>query len=137
MRRPLVGLLLGLLVPLAACGESGTGSEPGIHGTYALRTINGSSLPFLLHEDEDERVLVTRGAIVLRTNGTFTDELHYDVTIADGSTGPYGDVLSGTFQESSGVLSFQPDDGSGRYTVSLNNGRLSQSIGAYLLEYAR
>ena len=140
MRKPPLALLVAaLLLPLSACSDDGTGNEddPGYFGTYELRTVNGSALPFTLLDNPVQKVEIIRGSIVVRADGTFTDGLEYRVTPAGGTAAPSDDVVIGTFLESAGSLVFNTSDGA-TYSVLLTaNGGLSQEIDEYVLVYGR
>ena len=138
MRLRLAALALAVLLPLAACSDDGTGpDENGIHGTYTLRTIDGGNLPFTLRDDNVERVEVTEGEIVLRSDGTFTDDLAYRITPFGGAGGPDIESLAGRFIHNVGSITFQPD-GFGPYDLAIvASGTLRSRVGSYTLIYEK
>ena len=130
--------LLALLVFGAACGDEGTGPDDGINGTYTLRSIDLTALPFTIQNNSRQRVEVTGGEIVLRRDGTFTDELHYSVTPTGGAAAPESDVLNGTFTRALEILTFTPAGEPDGYSVTiLEDGRLMQTVGAFTLVYRK
>jgi len=138
MRLRAVALALALLLPLSACSDDGTGpDEDGVHGSYTLRTISGGSLPFTLLDDSFERIEVMEGEIVLRSDGTFTDDILYRVTPVGGVSGPETERFTGRFTQNVGSITFQPT-GSGTYQVTIvASGTLSQQVGNYTLLYEK
>jgi hypothetical protein len=131
--------LLAVLVFGAACGDDGSGpDEDGIHGTYTLRSVDLTNLPFTISNNSTRKVEVTAGEIVLRADGTFKDELVYRVTPVGGTESSEGDVLNGTFTRALEILTLTPSGELQGYSVTvLENGNLMQTIGAYTLVYAR
>jgi hypothetical protein len=130
--------LLAVLVFGAACGDEGTEPDDGIHGTYTLRSIDLTALPFTIQNNSQQRVDVTGGEIVLRSDGTFTDEIRYSVTPTGGAAALENDVLTGTFTRALEILTFTPTGEPDGYPVTiLEDGRLMQTVGAYTLAYRR
>jgi hypothetical protein len=140
MHRQLGVLLLALLLPLAACsGDDGTEpTEDGVEGTYALLTVNGNTLPFLLQETTAQKVELISGSIVLRANGTFDDVLNYRITPTGGAAAAEVDLITGTFLKSASILMFSPSEGQGGgYEVSIVTGGLSTRINTFTLIYQK
>ena len=102
MRRPLLsrrplGLAVLLFVVATACGDEVT--IPGrAAGYYRLVTVNGQPLPYISPPSTGFIRTVTRGDLVLRSNGTFRHGL-------GGSIG-FGFVVDGTYRVSGGEVTF-------------------------------
>jgi len=75
MRRLVARLLgFGALVTLAACAsDSSTNTGPAsVAGTYTLRTVNGSPLPYTLFDFGGDKYEITAGAVTLEAGGRWT-----------------------------------------------------------------
>lgn len=78
MRKLFAVLALALA---AACGsDSATNVQASIAGTYSLRTINGTPMPFILAQTGANKTEVTDDAITLNNGGTWTESGHYRTT---------------------------------------------------------
>jgi hypothetical protein len=69
--RKLVTLVLAL--GLAACANDATAPSTSVEGSYTLRTINGTTLPYTFSNGTQ---LVSE-QLVLNTDGSFTDQSRY------------------------------------------------------------
>lgn len=81
-----------------ACGDSsGPADDPSvITGTYTLRTINGTALPFTLGEFEDFKLEILSDAFTFASDKTFRDIIvtrETDAGVATTST----DTINGTY----------------------------------------
>src|SRR5512143_4101235 len=93
--RPVLGILL--TVAMLACGDST--SPETIDGTYALRTINGQTLPVVLQQDATSKNEVTAGAITVGPGTAWTISLTVRSTLgADVSL--FTNTLAGTWTRS-------------------------------------
>lgn len=92
-------LFVALAVTLAACGSDSVGPIGSISGTYELRTVNGSPLPYAFNANN----VVTSDVVTLYNDGTYTDDLQLST----------GQVLpeQGYFTENNGAITFSPDNG--------------------------
>src|SRR5215217_5217277 len=76
MRR-LTALLLvfAASVTFAACGgdSSTSPASTSVAGTYTLRTVNGSALPFTLIQLGADKFEITADAVTLTEGGTWTE----------------------------------------------------------------
>jgi hypothetical protein len=140
MRTKHVLLYICLFLPLAGCADGVTAPAPpdaAILGTYKLNSINELSLPFLLMDDMTRRVEVVDGSITLNADATFRDAINYQVTPYGGESGPWDDVIEGSFVQNPDYLTFMTDNG-GAYPVSMGvDGTLMQVIGEFRLIYGR
>ena len=94
-RRP-IGLAVFLFATAAACGDGVT--IPGrAAGYYRLVSVNGQPLPYVSPPSTGLLRQITRGDLVLRSNGTFRHGL-------GGNVG-FGFVIDGTYRVSDGELS--------------------------------
>src|SRR5690606_33726468 len=106
--RTFAALSLALLIPLAGCGDDGSGPEEQeeIFGTYTLRTINGNAVPFTLGDNGSLKVEVTGGHIVLNEDLSYSEIRGYRTT-------------------ENGVITTEDEAYDGTYTYSFTNGDLT------------
>lgn len=116
MRRPRF-VLWTFLILLAACSDS-TGPET-IAGTYSLRTVNGSSLPYVLAQGAADKDELTDDAITLNEGGTWTESGHLRST-RSGVVTTQSVVGSGTYARTGGT----------GITLTGANGSSSGTVGA-------
>ena len=123
MRR-LVALLpvFAALVTLTACGsDSATNAGPAsVAGTYTLRTVNGSPLPYTVFQIDNDKYEITGGAVTLKEGGTWTqsaaDRMTEGLSVVTSTftaTGTY--TLSGSsitlVSPGTGIISGSVDSG--------------------------
>ena len=58
---------------LAACGGDSSTSPGVVTGTYNLRTVNGSPLPYTVIQIGADKIEITGDVIILNEGGTFTE----------------------------------------------------------------
>lgn len=120
-------------VTLTACSD--TSGPDSINGTYSLRSVNGSQLPFALVDlGVTYSVEITGGEIVLKGNNEFS--------VSTTSRERGGSVMTtetteavGTWAKSGTEILFTVD-GSG-FFGTMEGGVLKLDDGAYALEYRR
>ena len=87
------GIIISLLALSLACGGDG-GTNPAsdsIDGTYTLRTINGSTLPFTFSNGASS-VVILGDIVTVATNGTWSESTSYRQTInGQTTTGTWAD----------------------------------------------
>lgn len=119
---------LALILSLAACAE-GHLLEPraaSAVGTYTLKTVDGSALPFAYLEAPGWKDEIMGGTVELRADGRFRDESLYRRTRA-GAVSTSTVVVTGTWARRDDVITFRPSGavGPGRlYTMRLDRSRL-------------
>lgn len=80
MRRMFLG---ALLVVLAACGsDTTTGPDVDLSfvGTYTLRTIDGSKLPYVFLQTGQDAAAMTASTIVIADGGTWSEQSEFRIT---------------------------------------------------------
>ena len=136
MRRLLAGMLLA--ATMAACGDTTTGvrSTSGHTGTYTLRTVNDQALPATVGTENNVRLDIVSGSVILLANGSFRDSTEY--RLVSGSTSvTESDVFAGTYTRNGGVVQFTVDSG-GAYTMSFTGGTtLTQTLEGVVLVYRK
>ncbi|HEX3867482.1 MAG TPA: hypothetical protein VHV78_12055 [Gemmatimonadaceae bacterium] len=116
MRRfAIAALALTLPVVFAACENGNNSVEPttSVSGTYFLRTVNGSPLPYTF---SDGSTLVS-DVLTLYSDGTYTDNGQF----ADG----FGSGEQGYYDALNGSITFAPQ-GSTSYSGSLSGSVLTE-----------
>lgn len=113
MRR--LALLLAV-VALAACNNDSTSPNGTVVGTYSLRTVNGSQLPYTF---SDGSVLVS-DQLTLNSNGTYTDIASY----SNANSNPE----QGYWSINNNLISFNEITGTSSYTGSLSGSVLTETF---------
>ncbi|HEY2853535.1 MAG TPA: lipocalin family protein [Gemmatimonadaceae bacterium] len=112
-----IALLLSVIA-LAACNNDSTSPNGSVVGSYSLRTINGSNLPYTF---SDGSVLVS-DQLTLNSNGTYVD-------IATFSNAPNGSE-QGIWSVNNNTISFvdQSDVPNVNYGASVSGSVLTESF---------
>jgi hypothetical protein len=100
-----------LLLSLIACRSDGpTGPTASLAGSWALSTVNGQPLPFLIGANDTARVDLVSELIVVTPAATFSRRKDFQVTLT-GLKFPSFDVDSGTvsLEGSVATLTFAGD----------------------------
>ena len=120
---------LAMVLSLGACAETPT-SAPLLaeaSGTYALKTVDGSALPFVYLEVPGWRDEIVSGSVELRADGRFRDESLYRRT-REGVSTMETVTLTGIWSPRGDLIRFLPtgEVGPGRpYTMRLQGTRLT------------
>ena len=62
------------VLALTACSDSSGPGENNIAGTYTLRTVNGSNVPFVIAQiGTTYKLEILSGSVVISSNGTYTE----------------------------------------------------------------
>ena len=82
------------------CGDSTGPKANDFAGRYGLFSLDGSTLPLTLYEDQTIKLTLQSGALTLKSDNTFVEEIHIDVA-ANGFPSP-AELLTcnGTFVRS-------------------------------------
>ena len=112
MRRiAIVALALGL----AACSNDSTSPSSGIPGTYQLRTINGSSLPYTYSNGGGT---VVSDVLTMFNDGTYSDVAQF----GDGTVSSEQGIWSST----NGSITFDDQTDALEYEGSLSGSVLTE-----------
>jgi len=103
------------MIALAACNDA-TSPNGSAVGTYSLRTINGSNLPYTF---SDGSVLVS-DQLVLNANGTYTDQANFSNA---GSI-----VENGFWSINNNLITFDDQSDGINYTASLSGTVLTETF---------
>lgn len=114
-------LALAASLGAVACGgDSSTGPISQVSGTYDLRTVNGSALPFTTYQSANERDELLSD-VITASGGSFTELSTYRVTFnGQVSSGTQADA--GAYVVNGTAVSFVFNSGSsGTGTISGNS----------------
>ncbi len=113
---------------LTACGDDGDATGTGgtsIFGTYALQTVNGTSLPFVLIQIGNDKIEVTAGSVRLNSDNTYSVSVTFRLTEA-GTVTTETDTGAGTYTASGSTIQFSDSgDGEGPFTGSISGNTLT------------
>ena len=104
---------------LSACSLDSVGPSGSVTGTYTLRRINGSTLPYTF--TSGQRLI--SDDLTLYRDGTFTDVSRYD----SGET----TTDEGFYTSSNGALDFESSETGLRYQGSVTNNVLTEVVNGY------
>lgn len=108
--------LAAAAILLAACGDD-TPSEPtnqSVAGTWTLRTVNGSNLPYTLQQFGNDRIELLNETISVQASGTFTQQGTLRFTTGGlVTTEPYTDGGTYTLNGSTATFTFNSDGSTG------------------------
>jgi hypothetical protein len=116
---------IGALAAFAACTDNTSPFNQQLSGgSYALQTVNGSSLPYS-YTTGSITLTIQSDAYTLNSDGTYSEAINE--TIFNGfSTSPASDAEAGTWSQNGNAVSFAPNystqNNYTQYTGSLTAG---------------
>lgn len=114
-------VILGLVVATSvACYDDSIVGSPSVTGTYTLRTINGSPLPYVLSETATSKIEVLDRAFTLHQGSTYAESGHLRRT-ENGETTIVSTPATGTYRLEANSVSFQRNGGSS-LAIAIVNG---------------
>lgn len=137
MRRLVAVLLCATMV--SACGGDtpGTPISTDITGTYTLKTMNGSPLPFVI---QSGTTTVTRlsDTLIVSSNGTWSQTIAYRETVNGQTTNTTG-TRGGPWErrEDSKVYLNSSDGPSGNYGGTYSANTLTLGNSGYVFVYTK
>ena len=126
-----------LAFTLAACGSDSATSPTSVsvNGTYSLRTVNGSAVPFILQGSGANKVEIVSDVFTFSSGGTFSERAVLRFT-ENGVVRDENYDDSGTYTKSGTAITLRYTDSStGSGTVDGNTMTLSGQ--GYSFVYAR
>jgi hypothetical protein len=127
MRKLAAAVSLAFVVSLGACADTPTAAPlAAAVGTYTLKTVDGTALPFAYLEAPGWKDEIISGTVELRADGRFRDQSVYRRT-RDGAATEHTITLSGIWSPRDNLIRFLPmgEVGSGRpYAMRLEGTRL-------------
>ena len=125
MRKITALLGLGLALTAACSASDATSPSATIEGSYALRSVNGSSLPYSFANG----VLLMRETLTLSTNGSYTDVGNYN----DGST----TTEVGFYTAANGAVTFHDQTDNVVYQGSISGNVLTEITSGFTAVYQK
>ena len=135
MRRFLAAL--SLLTLFTACGGDGS-TDPttaSIAGTYTLRTVNGSPMPYTVTQSGPYKYEITSDAYTLSDGGTWSEIRTYRTTsneVVTTSTNPDG----GTYSRNGTAITLVSPN-SGAVSGSVANGTMTLTAEGFALVFVK
>jgi hypothetical protein len=121
-----------------ACGGGSDPASPGdsVVGTYALRTINGATLPAVLGTEQGVTVSVTAGALTLRADRTFSATVTAR-GVGVGTDNTLTSTSAGTYSVSGNAVTLVDASDTSRLTGSYANGSVTLTEDRFVSVYTR
>jgi hypothetical protein len=140
MRR--VTLLLAAVATAmgVACGDTndsvaGPDLVP-VDGVYALQTVNGYPLPYLLFQQDSTTATVLDGHLAITSTGSWTETVNLRVVTGTDTT-TQAATGSGTLFRSGSSLLFADLDNNPYYTGTASTNRLDLDAGGVKIVYSK
>jgi hypothetical protein len=140
MRRMASTLAFALMIPLTACDRSPTAVEASqeVSGTYHLRAVNGTPLPFILATQGEAWLEISSGYLQFNADRRFIDVLMLSVKEEGETLEEEEDRVEGTWSQSGSTVTMLLDaGGSVPVTVTVRGDTLTQVINQFTLRYVR
>jgi hypothetical protein len=138
MRRLAATVLLIAAATLPACGDS-TGPGLGLGtptGTYTLRTVNGSQLPFTLEASSTATVVLVGDVLTLQDGGRLTESFTLRITQNSATTTETG-TASGVWTVTGTAVTLTFDDEGPILSGTLSGGVMTIVDSGLSLVYRR
>lgn len=135
MRRLLTAL--SLLALVTACGGDSS-TDPisaSVAGTYTLRTVNGSPMPYTVQQSGPFKYEITDDAYTLSDGGAWT-EVWRDRTTSNGVVTTSENTDAGTYTRNGTAITLTSPN-SGAVSGSVNGGTLSLSAEGFALVFVK
>lgn len=127
-----------ILVFVAACGGSESPTTPAtIAGTYTLRTVNGSPLPFLVSGGGATKSEIVDGTLTVNDGGGWAESGHLRNTVNGTVTTSASNFVGSGYYTLSGTAITLSGPGAGPFSGSVSSGALSVAVRGYLYGYAK
>lgn len=130
-------LALVALAAVAACGGDASTSpiSATVGGSYSLRTINGTAVPFIVAQVGADKVEITDDIVILNDGGTWTESGHTRTT-QNGQVSTQSFVDAGTFTRTGTAITLVSSS-TGSMSGSLNGGTLTVTDQGLVAVYQR
>jgi hypothetical protein len=106
----------GIVVPLLllvgmVCNCSSSSTKPEtIFGLYQLQSVDGSPMPYVVLEEDDVKLEIVSGSLLLKEDFRFTTDWTMKLTAGDVSDTEH-DINVGTFEQNGSELTFSFHNG--------------------------
>lgn len=98
-------ICLAAVTLFAACSDS-SGPNSSLTGSYALVTINGAGMPFVVFFDQTSRLEIVGGDVTLNANNTFSSSGTYRQTLTGGPSQTVTESCQGTYSVNGNSITF-------------------------------
>ena len=139
MRNRLIAAFLALasLTATACGGDKTTGpSTPSITGTWALQSINGVGLPFVLAQTGQNKEELMSDVYVFSGTGSFTQTTTFRSTI-NGRVTTESEADAGTYVVNGTAVTVRYNSDNSTFTVALNGDVMTGASDGFALVYRR
>lgn len=136
MRRYLATFAMLFVSMLAGCGDTSTGPNESVAGSYSLRTINGLELPFVIFEEPGYKEEFLDETITIQDNGTFQQQGRFRYT-TDGVVSIESYTDAGTYSRTGTSVTFRFTSDGSSATATVDNGSLIVALEGVSLVYRR
>jgi hypothetical protein len=123
---------------LAACGSDTTApnSGPVVTGTWNLRSVNGTSLPFAFAPSQGTTTTITASVLTISVDGTYNEVLN--IRFVNGATVTTTTATEvGTWTGSGGSITFHNPTNNATYQGSVSGSTLTEINSGYTQVYGR
>ena len=118
-------VILGLALSLMACGNDATAPSVSLNGSYSLRTINGSSLPYTFSGG----LTLVSDQLTLNPDGSYSDFTQY----SDGTIS----TQNGFYSEFNGSIQFNDQTDHVTFQGSLSGSVLTEITPGFTQAYEK
>lgn len=136
-RKTLATLLLATISLMACGGDSATGpGSASIAGSYTLRTVNGSNLPYTILQVGADKIELINETITVAEGGTFTQQGTVRFTengVVTNET--YADA--GTYTRNGTAVTFRFNSDGSIGTGTVDNGTITVGYEGYSYVYRK
>lgn len=115
---PAVALTAAVILVTAACGSTSSPTTASVAGTYALQTIDGKNLPYLVGAQSGDSSFVTSGRAVLTTSSYIFQAVLRNVIAGMSSIDTLADT--GTYTLSGTAIGFKSNSDSSTTPATVN-----------------
>ena len=138
MRTKLFSTLAAIVFAVAACGgDAGTGpAAVSIAGTYALKTVNSSPLPYTMPDDGTGKVEILADSYTLTGDGKYTGATQFRLTPPGQPASVYTMDSHGTYAISGSTVTLtDADDPTDKAVATLSGKTLTINVDGFALVY--
>lgn len=128
-------LLCLAVLMLAACGGDSTSPTTRVSGTWHLRSINGTSLPYTFPPDNGTTATVTGSTLTLSDNGSYNEVVSLRLVSANATNNATVTEV-GTWTANGGAITFNDNTDQATYQGSVSGNTLTEIVGGFTEVYS-
>jgi hypothetical protein len=134
MKRIVIALLA---VALAGCGSDATGPSGGsVTGTWNLRSVNGTNLPYSFPPQQGVTITVTGSVLTLSSDGAY-NEIDSILLVGPGGAATTTHLEAGMWSATNGSITFDDQTDGVVYQGSVTGNALTEIVNGFAQVYAR